>query len=405
MPDHGARFWAERTPQSRRKSYPTFRGQHTADVVVIGGGLTGATSAYVLASAGLDVIVLDAARVASGQTAAGLGVLLPEPDATFRAVESQAGRRVARTAWQEARRSTLDFAALLRRTRVRADLTQTTLAINAVTPDQADALRKEQASRKAAGVDAPWLAAAAARQELGTDSLGALRLRDAFLIDPVRATIGLAAAAQGKGARIFERSEVRRTRFTRRHADVILPNGSIRTRLVVVATGEPGALFSSLRRHVRRRWGYGVVTAPLTAAMRREVGRRNAVLTETADARSWVRWLPDDRALFAGGLTAPPSSRQREALVRPRTAELMYELSKRYPVISGLPAAAGWDGPVVSTADGLPWIGPHRNYPFHFFAMAFGLHGEGLAMFAARAALRFHRDAPRREDEAFGFAR
>jgi glycine/D-amino acid oxidase-like deaminating enzyme len=405
MPGYGARYWAERTPESRRKTYPTFRGDQTADAVVIGGGLTGATTAYVLAAAGLDVVVLEAARIAGGATSAGLGVVLPEPDAWFRDVEAAAGRRVARTAWTEARRSALELAALIRRTRIRADLTEAALAINASTPEQAAALRKEQAARRDAGVDAPWLTAAAARQELGTDSLGALRLREAFLIDPVRAAAGLAAAAQKKGARIFERSEVRRTKFTRKHADVVLQNGTIRTRLVVVATGEPGGLFSALRRHVRRQWGYAVVTEPMPAAMRREVGRRTAVMTEPAEARSWVRWLPDDRALFAGGLIPVPSARQREALVRPHTADLMYELSKRYPAISGLPAAAGWDGPVVRAADGLPWIGPHRNYPFHFFAFALGWHGEGLAMFAARAALRFFRGEPRREDGALGFLR
>ena len=58
----------------------------------------------------------------------------------------------------------------------------------------------------------------------------------------------------------------------------------------------------------------------------------------------------------------------------------MYELSLRYPSISGLPAHWGWDLPVVSTPDGLPWIGPHRNYPFHFFAMAFGWHGDGTGL-------------------------
>ena len=405
MPGYGARYWAERTPESRRKSYPTYRGEQTADVVVIGGGLTGATSAYVLAAAGLDVVVLEAARIAAGGTSAGLGVVLPEPDASLRGVASSAGRRVARLAWTEARRSALDFAALIRRTRVRADLADTVLAINAATPDQGTALRKEQAARKEAGVDAPWLSAAAARQQLGTDSVGAIRLRDAFLIDPVRAAAGLAAAAQARGARVFERSEVRRTKFTRRHADVILQTGSIRANLVVVATGEPGAMFASLRRHVRRQWGYAVVTEPLPAAMRREVGRRNTVMTEAAGGRYWLRWLADDRALFAGGLTDPPSTRQRQALVRPRTADLMYELSKRYPAISGLPAAAGWDSAVVGTADGLPWIGPHRNYPFHFFAFAFGMHGEGLATFAAKAALRFFRGDPRREDSAFSFVR
>jgi glycine/D-amino acid oxidase-like deaminating enzyme len=402
---YGARYWAARTSAARRKTHPTFRGSQSVDAVVIGAGLTGATAAYVLASAGLDVVVLEAGRLASGGTAAGLGAILPEPDAPYRAVEALTGRRLARTAWEETRRSGLDFAALIRRTGIRADLVETTLAINATTPEQAAMLRKEQAARKDAGLDAPWLAAAAASQELGTDSLGAIRLRDAFLFDPVRATLGLAAAAQSKSARFFEKSEVRRTTFTRKQATVILADGDLRTRLVVVATGEPGALFSSLRRHVRRNWGYAVVTEPLPAVMRRGVGARGAVLTEAGEPRPWIRWLPEDRALFAGGLTAPPAARQRESLVRPRTLDLMYELSRRYPVISGLPPAAGWDGPIVTTADGLPWIGPHRNYPFHFFAFAFGWHGESLALFAAKAALRFYGQEPRREDAAFSFVR
>jgi glycine/D-amino acid oxidase-like deaminating enzyme len=83
----------------------------------------------------------------------------------------------------------------------------------------------------------------------------------------------------------------------------------------------------------------------------------------------------------------------------------MYELSVRYPEISGLPARWSWDVEVVTTPDGLPWIGPHRNYPFHFFAMAFGWHGDGLAWPAARAALRYFTGAARREDDVLGFAR
>jgi glycine/D-amino acid oxidase-like deaminating enzyme len=109
--------------------------------------------------------------------------------------------------------------------------------------------------------------------------------------------------------------------------------------------------------------------------------------------------------VFAGGLTKPFPARQRDKAVIARTADLMYELSVRYPVISGLPAAWGWRVPVVSTADGLPWIGAHRNFPFHFFALGFGWHGDALAWFAAKAALRQLRDEPAREDEAFGWLR
>jgi glycine/D-amino acid oxidase-like deaminating enzyme len=372
---------------------------------VIGGGLTGTTAAYVLANAGMRVMLLEAERVADGSTAGGLGAILPQPDATFRGVEAVAGRRVARTAWEIAQKSAADFAVALKKLPTKADVTESALVINARRGEDALASKKEQAARRSAGVVAPWLSADPARAETGTDSAGAIRLRDAYVFDPVRAALGLAGAAQARGAEIYERSPVRRTRFTRKYADVLLATGAIRTRAIVIATGEPGSLFGQLRRHVRRLEGYLAVTEPLSAAMRREVGRRSSVLTEAGESPQWVRWLPDDRALVAGGLSAPVPPRQREKALRPRIAELMYEFSVRYPSISGLQPAWGWDVPVVSTFDGLPWIGPHRNYPFHFFAMAFGWQGDGLAWHAARAALRYFQGNSRKEDDAFGFVR
>jgi glycine/D-amino acid oxidase-like deaminating enzyme len=83
----------------------------------------------------------------------------------------------------------------------------------------------------------------------------------------------------------------------------------------------------------------------------------------------------------------------------------MYELSLRYPDISGLPPAFGWDLPIITTVDGLPWIGPHRNYPFHFFSVAFGWHGEALGWLAARAAARFFTGQTAKDDAVFGFVR
>ena len=405
MPGYGARYWAERTAGNRRRSYPKFRGVHTADVVVIGGGLTGVAAAFALASAGIDVVLVEAERLADGSTAGSLGAILPEPDASYRSVEPLVGRRVARTAWKEAHRSALEFASVLRKLPSQTDLTTSALFINAARDGDATMLRREQTMRKQAGLDAPWLSADAARRSLLTGSAGSIRLRDAFLFDPVRATFALAGAASSRGARIFEQSAVRRTSFTRKDALVALPAGTIRTRGVVVATGEPGRLFGQLRRHVRRLEGFAVATHPLNAAMRRETGARGVVLTEAGEAPHWMRWLADDRLLFAGALATPVGDRQQDRAVMQRTAQLMYELSVRFPVISGLPAAWGWSLPVVSTPDGLPWIGPHRNYPHHFFSMAFGWHGDALAWQAARAAVRYFKREPRREDEAFGFVR
>src|SRR5262249_40055639 len=104
MPGYDSRYWADRTANNRRRAYGAFRGQATADVVVSGGGLRGCAAAFELSRAGLDVVLLEADRLASGATAGGLGVLLPQPDGQYAAIERVAGRRAARVAWQEAQR-------------------------------------------------------------------------------------------------------------------------------------------------------------------------------------------------------------------------------------------------------------------------------------------------------------
>jgi glycine/D-amino acid oxidase-like deaminating enzyme len=407
MPGYGSRYWAERTAPNRRRAHPKLRGKHTADAVIIGGGLTGATAAYVLAAGGLDVILVESDRIASGSTAGSLGAIVPEPDAWFKDAEPAAGRRPSRLMWKGAYRSAAEFAAAIRKLDINCDLQPAAYLINARHADEAAALRREQAVRRAGGVSAAWVSAAATRSETGVDaSAGALGPGGAFTFDPVRATLGLISAAQDKGARIFEQSTVRRTRFTRRDADVVLGDAVIRTRGIVVATGEPGTVFGQLRRHVRRLSGAVVVTQPLTAAMRREVGRRASIVcSATPDNRAWLRWLTDDRVMFAGAATRLIAPRQQDKVLVQKTAQLMYELSVRYPVISGLPAHWSWHNEVVGTADHLPWIGPHRNYPFHFFAMAFGWHGDSLAWLAARAALRFFSGESDKDDEQLGFAR
>jgi gamma-glutamylputrescine oxidase len=398
-------FWADRTAENRRRRYRAFRGTANADVVVIGGGLTGCTAAYALAAAGFKVVLLEADRLASGSTAGSLGAIVPQPDANYSEVERAIGRRAARIAWKEARRSSREFASVLKKLPAKSDLQPVSVVINARSGPDAQMLRREQTLRKDAGLDAPWLGAAAAAAAVGTDTSGAIRLRDAFQYDPVRAALALARAAESNGAGIFERSEVTRTRFTRKDATVFAAGGRIQTRAVFVATGEPGPLFRQLNRHVKRLEGFAVVTESLPAAMRGQVRIGGTVLTEAGEAPHWMRWLSDDRILFAGAAGAPVPSRQLEKAVVQRSAELMYELSVRYPAISGLPAAWGWNLPVVSTSDGLPWIGQHRNYPHHFFALALGWHGDSLGWFAARAAARHFRREPRKEDDVFGFLR
>lgn len=411
MPHYGQPYWTRQAKPAARPSRASVKppkpltGRHTADVVVIGGGLTGCAAAYALAEAGLAVVLLEAETLVSGSTSRAMGAILPTPDLAFGVASKSAGARAARVAFTEVRRGAKDLPAVLSRLRVKCDLASTDLLVNAPFTNDAALLKKEIAARKAAKLDGVWVAPAASRSLLATETQAAMRLREAATIDPVKAARGFAEAAVRKGARLIEHARVKKTTFTRKDVTIVLAGATITAKGVVVATGEPGKVFHQLERHVRTTRGYAVVTEPLSPAMRQAVGPRTSLYTEFTESPRWLRWLPDGRAMFTG-LAGPEveTSLKAKAVVQ-RANQLMYELSLRYPDVSGLPPEFGWDLPVVTTADGLPWIGPHRNYPFHFFAMALGWHGEAWAWVAAQAAVRYFTGKATKDDALLGFAR
>ena len=83
----------------------------------------------------------------------------------------------------------------------------------------------------------------------------------------------------------------------------------------------------------------------------------------------------------------------------------MFSISTSVKVISGLQPEWGWDAVTYGSPDGLPVVGPHRNFPRHLFALGHGHHGAGVAWLAARLLLRAFMGEPARGDEFFGFSR
>jgi glycine/D-amino acid oxidase-like deaminating enzyme len=117
-----------------------------------------------------------------------------------------------------------------------------------------------------------------------------------------------------------------------------------------------------------------------------------------------LRWTSDHRLVVAGADQDAVPAARRDAVRVQRTGQLMYELLTMYPVISGLQPEFGWEVAYGSTADGLPYIGPHRNYPRHLFALG-GDDSLTGAFLSARLLARRILDEPQKGDEVFGWTR
>jgi glycine/D-amino acid oxidase-like deaminating enzyme len=407
---YGSSPWVDEFPSSRRLDLPRFRGEGpessggTLPTVIVGGGLTGCCTAYALAAAGMKVILLEAHRLGLGGTSRSPGVLQGEASPSFKELEDRHGRRAARAMFEASRRAVLDFASTVRRLGIKAGV-DVDDALRVVQPYSGNEklLARETMLRKDAGLEAVSLKPAVAARESRVDrSPLAVRYHDWGYANPYRLVQGFARAASDRGALLFERSPVKRIKVARKHVDVVTDRGIIAAETVVVCTGEPTDLFRPLKRHVTFAERYAVLTDRVPAAIRKQLPSVG-IVTDTNEPPHVIRWQ-GDHLLMSGADQSRTPARTRDKVLVQRTGQLMYELLRMYPAISGLMPTYGWEMPIATAADGAMFAGPHRNYPRHLFAWA-TRHDPAQAFLASRIIVRHVSGETDKSDAFFAFTR
>ncbi|MCA1586322.1 MAG: FAD-binding oxidoreductase [Acidobacteria bacterium] len=401
---YGISPWIHAYPASRRPAFPRCTTDLTAPIVIVGAGSTGCCTAYALAAAGAAPVVLEADRIGLAGTGRATGVASPEPSVSFRELQARHGRRAARAMFDASRRAVLDLGATVKRLGIRADFASVNALRGDVPDTAAKTLLREALERRKAGLEASSVKGEALRKLSLMEAPSGTRLREWARCDPYRLVLGFARAATARGAKFFERSPVVRIKHGRTAIEIQVNGRTIAAQTVIVCTSEPTALFRPLRRHFRFDEQYLVMTAPMPAALRQSVRASDLVVTDAHRPPHLIWQTSDHRLIVAGADQRRVAERAREKVLVQRTGQLMYELSRLFPAISGLAPEFGWHVPTAPTTDGAMYVGPHRNYPNHLFAWGTG-HDPARAFLASRMLLRHVQGAPDSDDAYFAFTR
>jgi glycine/D-amino acid oxidase-like deaminating enzyme len=402
---YGVSPWLDEFPKRRRPDFPRLREPATFPVVIIGGGLAGVCTAYAFAAAGVKVALLEAERIGHAGAAHGSGVLQGEAASWYRTVEERHGRRAARALFEASRRAVLDLGSAARRLGLKG--VETHDAFRVLSPYGAEdrLVAKDAQLRREVGLDVTWLKPAAATRDTRVDAArGGMRLRDWGHANPYQLAVAFAKAAADRGAAIFERSAVRRVKTGPKRVELFVADHVMQAETVVICTGEPTDLYRPLKRHVRLDARYAVMTERVPAAIRKQVIGIARIVTDSDAPPHLVTFRDDGRIVMAGADQARPPARATDKVVVQRTGQLMYELSRMFPALSGVVPAYGWAMPIGVTADEAMYAGPHRNYPRHLFAWG-TRHDPAQAFLASRVLLRHFLGQATKDDRYFAFTR
>ena len=152
---------------------------------------------------------------------------------------------------------------------------------------------------------------------------------------------------------------------------------------------------------------YVVATRPLTPPERRrrraERGHGRGIRTGRITTRAGRRTI----GCILGGADRPlrPERERAQALTAGDAAPSSDHFRALYPALADVPLEYGWEGLFATTPDSLPYIGPHRRYGRHLFALGYGGNGMTMGFLAARLLLDWYRGDRSADHELFAFSR
>ena len=371
------------------------------EVVIIGGGISGALTAYHLVRAGIDCAVVDGRTIGLGSTCASTSLLQYEIDVPLNELIRRRGHRHAVQAYRLCLQALDKLGRIARRIRVPEFETKDSLYFAARNKDVA-MLREEFNVRRAHGFDVELLGEEEIRKGYGFQSPGAILSHQGGYTDAYLFTHFLHQYGMRRGLQVYDRTFIKSITRHRRGVTLKTADGeAIHARKLVYATGYEVTGFLK-KKVVNLHSTYATISEnmPLIDLP----WSADTLLWNTADPYLYMRRTDDSRLLIGGRDENFYNPARRDKLIRRKSHQLVKDFGRLFP---GVPFRSefSWTGTFGTTMDGLPFIGEYRRLPHSYFALGFGGNGIVFSLIAAELIRDALLGKPNRDADIFSFDR
>lgn len=359
--------------------HPQLEDKQSCEVVVIGGGMSGAITSYVLSRQGVSTIMLEQERIGSGSSSANTGLFQFMNDDPLTELIEIHGEQKAVGFYKLCEKAVQSLSEIADNLSLDTEFRQRSSLYYASSEEDAAMIRNEYNTLSKYGFKVEYWDQERIQSSFPFSKSAAIYTPNDAEANPLKLVQGLIHDAVKQGLKVFENSGVEKVDYSDQGVAVFTKHGQVEAKTIIWATGydtqewKPDKLASLDST-------YAIMTEPVHDL---SSWYERALIWETNRPYLYMRTTVDNRIVVGGldeRLTNVGMSHDKTEI---NGQKLLRKLQEHFPTLGDISIAHSWAGVFATSKDGAPMIGRHPHYPHSYFIEGYGGNGTVYSMLAA----------------------
>lgn len=340
------------------------------DILVVGGGVTGAIAGYYFSKNGINTIVIDKSRIAHGSTSITTSLLQYELDDNANELKSVISDERIKRSYELGLFALDEIEDFVAEHGNSFDYKRVDSLLFTSKKSEITQMEDEYNFRKKCGFNVEYVTPET--NKFGFDiEAGVLAKKGGATIDPVKFAHSLLSEGTKHGMKVYENTEARKITYHNDYAEVETEYGfTIKCKKVVCATGYNPFLFTN-RKFATMSTTFNIVTAPISNSLN---ALSNIVARDNHNPYHYFRTTTDNRIIMGGEDIRFEPDFDNDSLCEKSYGRLEHILHNLLPNID-TKIEYKYCGAFATTKDNLGFIGADNKHSNLWYCLGYGANG------------------------------